>query len=129
MGVVIFSTPMMIWVFLLFLPNASLFCIALVVTVFCTWTWFDTNYRVGEEFLFFRSGPFRGKIPIESIKEITPQVRNWSGTRPALCFVFLQIRYNVYDDMFIAPKDEVSFIEDLRNKNPKITVKAPPAPQ
>ena len=42
--------------------------------------------------------------------------------RPALAFECLQIRYNKYDDVFIAPKDEETFINDLINKNPEISL-------
>ncbi|MCP4605984.1 MAG: PH domain-containing protein [Proteobacteria bacterium] len=122
MGVVVFIIPLMLWGLMPIIPNLYLFFIALVVTSLFTWIWFDTNYRMDTEYLIYKSGPFRGKIPINNIKEINPRVRDWSGTRPALSFEYLRIKYNTYDDIFIAPKDEGIFIEDIKNKNPNILI-------
>jgi PH (Pleckstrin Homology) domain-containing protein len=65
----------------------------------------------------------RGKIPIKSITEVNPHLRAGAGVRPALSFAHLRIRYNSYDDVFIAPKEEEAFIEDLRERNPEIVVR------
>jgi hypothetical protein len=69
-----------------------------------------------------QSGPFKKKIPINKIVKINKNVRSFSGMRPALTFKYMQIRYNTYGDIFIAPKNEEKFISDLRNINPKITI-------
>ena len=96
---------------------------ALLITVLFAWIWFDTAYILTDGFLVYRSGPLRGKIPIETISEIHGHVHSWSGIRPALSFEYLKIRYKGSREVFIAPREEQSFIEDLKKHNPTIVVR------
>lgn len=50
------------------------------------------------------------------------KVRSWTGTRPALTFEYLRIRYNQYDDVFIGLENEENFIEEIIKINPEIKV-------
>ncbi len=127
MALAAFSSPAIVWGMMLVLPHVALLIIALVLTVLFTWMWFDAGYLLDDEFLRYRFGPVRGKIPIEKIKEVTPGVRTFAGIRPGLTFVYLQIRYNVYDDIFISPVEESKLIEELKSKNPDIVVNEPGA--
>ncbi len=116
-------TPLVCWGFMLAAPNLFKFCTALLITLLFAWIWLDTVYMLRDEFLVYRSGPLRGKIPISTINEIRTHVRSLSGIRPALSFEYLQIRYKGNRKLFIAPRNEQSFIEDLERHNPKIIVK------
>jgi len=121
-GILLFACPLICWfIFLLHLHIVLLF-IALIVTLLFLWIWFGTFYQVNDEYFMYQSGPFRKKIPINRIVRINRNVRSWVGMRPALLFEYLQIRYNKYDDVFIAPKNEEGFIADLITLNPEITV-------
>jgi hypothetical protein len=44
----------------------------------------------------------------------------WSGVRPALASKGLIIKYNKYDDIYIAPENNNEMIKDLLKVNPAI---------
>jgi hypothetical protein len=88
------------------------------------WILLDTKYRIKEEILYFYSGPFRGKITINSIRKI----EHHSGLivpvtyKPALNTKGLIVYYNSYDDIYISPNQEEIFLEELLRINPNIVV-------
>jgi hypothetical protein len=88
------------------------------------WILLDTKYSIKEEILYFYSGPFRGKITINSIRKI----EHHSGLivpvtyKPALNTKGLIIYYNSYDDIYISPNQEAIFLEELLRINPNIVV-------
>ena len=75
-----------------------------------------------EDNFMYKSGPLKKKISINKIVKINKNVRSFYGMRPALTFKYMQIRYNAYDDVFIAPEDEATFIADLIKTNPNIII-------
>ncbi len=89
------------------------------------WILFDTKYSIKEENLYYYSGPFRGKITINSIKKI----EHHSGLivpvtyKPALNTRGLIIYYNSYDDIYISPNQEEIFLEELLKVNPDIEIR------
>jgi hypothetical protein len=88
------------------------------------WILLDTKYSIKEEILYFYSGPFRGKININTIRKI----ERHSGLivpvtyKPALNTNGLIIRYNSFDDIYISPNQEAIFLEELIKINPNIKV-------
>jgi len=88
------------------------------------WILLDTKYCIIEEIITFNSGPFRGKININSIRKI----ERHSGLivpvtyKPALGTKGLIIYYNKFDDIYISPKEEEVFLEELIRINPNIEV-------
>ena len=88
------------------------------------WILLDTKYIFSQEILYFYSGPFRGKINVNSIKNI----ERHSGLivpvtyKPALDTKGLIIRYNSFDDIYISPKEEEVFIQELLKINPNIVI-------
>ena len=88
------------------------------------WILLDTKYSINGEILYFYSGPFRGKININSIRKI----EHHSGLivpvtyKPALDTKGLIINYNSFDDIYISPKEVNVFLEELLKINPNITV-------
>ncbi len=88
------------------------------------WILLDTKYSIKEEILYFYSGPFRGKININSIRKI----ERHSGIivpvtyKPALDTKGLIIHYNSFDDIYISPNQQVIFLEELLRINPNIVV-------
>ena len=88
------------------------------------WILFDTKYSIKEENLYYYSGPFRGKITINSIRKI----EHHSGLivpvtyKPALDTKGLIIHYNSFDDIYISPHQEAIFLEELLRINPNIVV-------
>ncbi len=96
-----------------------------LVTALIIWILFDTRYVIKNNFLLFRSGPFRGRIDINKINKVEfysglyPQVM----TKPALGAKGFIISYNNFDDVYVTPKNHKNFISELLKINPKIEVK------
>ena len=114
--------PLVSWLPPLMHPNIFLFLFALLITLFFLWIWFGTYYVLDEDYFIWYSGPLRKKIPLKKIVGITENVRSFSGMRPALTFQYVQMRYNRYDDVFIAPENEEAFIADLVRIRPEIKI-------
>lgn len=95
-----------------------------IVVAFIVWVLLDTCYVLRNNFLFYRSGPIRGRIAIGKIKSI----RKHSGLfvpvtlKPALDVKGYIITYNQFDDIFISPKNAEAFINELKKINPEIEV-------
>lgn len=96
-----------------------------IVIAFIVWVLLDTRYVLRNNFLFYRSGPIRGRIAIGKIKSI----RKHSGLfvpvtlKPALDVKGYIITYNQFDDIFISPENAEAFINELKKINPEIEVK------
>lgn len=94
------------------------------ITSMIIWILLDTKYSIKEEILYFYSGPFRGKININTIRKI----EHHSGLivpvtyKPALNTKGLIVYYNSYDDIYISPSQEAIFLEELLRINPNIVV-------
>jgi hypothetical protein len=89
-----------------------------------TWLILQTNYSLDSKNLFWKSGPFKGTIAINSIKKIefhngiiVPTI--W---KPALSHVGLIITYNNYDDIYISPEKREEFVRKLTAINPNINL-------
>ncbi len=106
-------------------PSIYIFnVITITIVLTLVWILLDTKYILKENKIFYNSGPFRGSIAIDSIKKIT----HHSGIivpvtfKPALNTKGLIIHYNSFDDIYISPKQEDLFLEELLKVNPKIKV-------
>jgi hypothetical protein len=95
------------------------------VTTLIIWTLLDTRYVIKNDFLFYRSGPFRSRISIKNIKKI----QYYSGlfvpvtTKPALDSKGYIISYNNNEDgLFVSPLKAEDFVKELLKINPKIEV-------
>jgi hypothetical protein len=106
-------------------PSIYIFnAIMITIVLALVWILLDTKYILKENKIFYNSGPFRGSIAIDSIKKIT----HHSGIivpvtfKPALNTKGLIIHYNSYDDIYISPKQEDLFLEELLKVNSNIEV-------
>jgi hypothetical protein len=86
------------------------------------WIYFDTFYKIENKELIYRSGFIRGKIEISSIKEIQKGKTMWSGIKPALARHGLIIKFNKYDEIYIAPENNNELISDLLKLNSEIKI-------
>jgi hypothetical protein len=96
--------------------------------LFLIWTYKTTFYKIENTDLYWKSGPFKGKIDINNINRIeyhkgivVPTI--W---KPALSHIGLIITYNKYDDIYISPEKQQEFIATLQHLNPNITFKNTP---
>ena len=87
------------------------------------WLYFDTYYIIGDRKLIYRSGFIRGKIDIHKIVEIRKNKTMWTGLKPALATNGIIIKYEKYNEIYLAPLDHEEFITDLVRKNKSILVR------
>jgi hypothetical protein len=103
----------------------SVFVIVILAGV--VWMQFATYYRVGDDMLFVRCGPFHWTIPIATIEAVTPTDDPTSG--PALSLRRLRLEFrkgDARDEIFISPEDREGFIEALRARKSSIATAVPP---
>jgi len=94
-----------------------------IVIGFLLWLWYGTYYCVDNRYLHYQSGPLRGKIPIETIREIERDTTMWTGYRLALARKGVIVKYNRFDDIYLSPDNNDTFIEALLVINPDIQIK------
>jgi hypothetical protein len=94
-----------------------------------TWLILQTHYKVDTKNLFWKSGPFKGTIAVNSIKKIEFHNGIFVPTiwKPALSHIGLIITYNQYDDIYISPENREEFVQRLTQINPKINLINQPA--
>ena len=83
------------------------------VVVLLFWIFFGTNYQLTKNELIYRCGPIKGKIKINRITEITKGKTLWVGLKPATSRKGLIIKYDKYNEIYISPNTNESFITEL----------------
>jgi hypothetical protein len=86
------------------------------------WIYLDTYYKVQGNLLIYHSAFLGGKIEIPKIREIVKEKTMWVGVRPALATKGLIIKYNTFDETYIAPEDNNEMVDDLLKINAGIKV-------
>ncbi len=86
------------------------------------WAYLTTRYQIKNKELHYRSAFLFGKLDIESINSITVGKTLWSGTKPALARKGIIIKYNRYDEIYIAPQRNNEMIAAILKLNPTIEV-------
>lgn len=86
------------------------------------WINFGTEYELTQTELKYKSGPFRGKIEISQIKEIIKGKSLYSGLKPATARHGLIIKYDMYEEIYISPKTNDTFVKKILELNPDIKV-------
>lgn len=84
------------------------------------WLWFGTSYKIDDENLIVKNGPFKSTIDIKSIKKLRATKTLLAG--PALSIDRIEIQYKRYDSVIVSPKEKNKFIESLLSKNKSIKV-------
>ncbi len=83
---------------------------------------FYTRYSISDKYLSYVTGPFRGKILIESINKIEKNTTTYGGMKPALATNGLIVIYNKFDEIYISPDSNDLFVDQLLKINPNIEV-------
>ena len=83
----------------------------------------STRYSVDEDYIYYKAGPFKGKVEIQSIREIQVGKSMWTGLRVATAMDGLIIRYDQYNEVYISPDSNSSFIEKLKQVKPDLILK------
>jgi hypothetical protein len=87
-----------------------------------SWMFFGTHYKLSSEYLSYRCGPFYGKIEIASIHQILVNETMYVGFKPATARNGLIIKYNKYDDIYISPIDNKTFVQEILKLNSQIEI-------
>ena len=89
---------------------------------FLLWIYFGTSYELSKGKLGYKSGPLRGEIEIAQIWEIVKNETLWCGIKPATAGKGLIIKYNKFDEIYISPKTNDSFLKEILRLNPMIKI-------
>jgi hypothetical protein len=93
-----------------------------LITALLLWVWFGTYYTIEDKQLKYRSGPIHGVIAIECIRTITVSKTSFVGLKPSLDSRGCVLAYNKYDEIYLSPKDQSLFVQELVKINPAIEV-------
>ncbi|WP_300659928.1 PH domain-containing protein [Fluviicola sp.] len=93
-----------------------------VIIFLLLWIYFGTSYELTETELIYRSGPLRGRIEISQIHEIRKGKTLYAGLKPATSGKGLIIKYRKFDEIYISPNTNESFIEKIVTRNKNIVI-------
>jgi hypothetical protein len=85
---------------------------SVIVAGFIIWIMVSTQYTIDGHLLIVQSGPFKWRVPIVEITEISPTSNPLSS--PALSLDRLRIEYRNGKSIMVSPEDKNEFISDLR---------------
>lgn len=102
--------------------NLLLFILISLTIGFLLWIYFGTSYKLNKDTFGYRSGPYRGKIEINRIKEVIKGKTMWVGFKPATAQKGLIIKYDGYNQIYISPKTNDLFIAELLRLNSEIRI-------
>ena len=106
------------------LDTSGIISLAIVigVLIFIGWGVKATNYEITKNYIKYKSGFINGKKDIQNIQSITANKTLWVGMKPAMARKGLIIRYNKYDEIYISPKTNTSFINEVLKLNSSIII-------
>ncbi len=84
------------------------------------WLVLDTNYTLTADELRIRNGPFRWRIALSEVREVSPS-RSWMSS-PALSLDRLCIRHGSGRSILVSPREKQRFIDALRERCPTVLV-------
>lgn len=93
-----------------------------IIAALLLWIYFGTHYQLTDTELIYRSGPLRGKIPLNQVREIVKGKTLYSGIKPATAGKGLIIKFRKYDEIYISPNSNDSFISEILKRNPEIVL-------
>ena len=97
-------------------------CIVIGAFIFIAWGFKTTNYEITENHIKYKSGFINGSIDIKNIQSIITDTTLWVGLKPAMARNGLIIRHNKYDEIYISPETNVTFISELLKRNNTINI-------
>ena len=96
--------------------------ILLLVAFVLLWLFFGTHYELTPHKLIYKSGPMKGSISLDRIKEIVVDKTLWVGFRPATARKGLIIKYDTFNEIYITPKNKETFIKKLLESKSDIKI-------
>ena len=120
LSVLIWGVIILMFFIMITEQNIVVYIVGILNNALLLWLWFGTSYRIDDEALIVRSGPFKSTIDIKTIKKLKATKTLLAG--PALSLDRIEIQYKTYDTVIVSPKDKIEFIETLLIKNNSIEV-------
>lgn len=120
LSVLIWGVIILMFFIMITEQNIVVYIVGILNNALLLWLWFGTSYRIDDEALIVRSGPFKSTIDIKTIKKLKDTKTLLAG--PALSLDRIEIQYKTYDTVIVSPKDKIEFIETLLIKNNSIEV-------
>ncbi len=127
-----------LWIFVVFMtivpfvkkvdnnePPIYIFYVIIAAIIVTTiWILLDTKYIIKGDLLHYYSGPFRGKINIQSIRKLENDTSFFKKIilKPSLGTDGFVVHYNKFDDIYISPKDKKAFENEILKINPNVIV-------
>ncbi|HLT08871.1 MAG TPA: PH domain-containing protein [Cyclobacteriaceae bacterium] len=105
-----------------FTQNSELLLPMLVPLVLILWPLFNTYYQIRAEKPIYRPGYVHGEIDINSIREIIKGKTMWIRFKPSLATGGLIIKFNRFNEIYLAPKNNEELIADLPKLNGSINI-------
>ena len=94
-----------------------------VIAGFMIWIYRKTSYEITAQELKYQFGPLVGKIKIDRIHTLEVNKTLWAGTnKPATALKGIVVKYNKYDEIYMSPSTNETFVEELLKVNPNIQV-------
>jgi hypothetical protein len=93
-----------------------------IIAALLLWIYFGTHYQLTDTELVYRSGPLRGKIPLNQVREIVKGKTLYTGIKPATAGKGLIIKFRKYDEIYISPNSNDSFISEILKRNPRVVL-------
>ena len=120
LAVLIWGVIILMFFMMITEQNIVVYIVGILNNALLLWLWFGTSYKIDDENLIVKSGPFKSTIDIKSIKKLRATKTLLAG--PALSIDRIEIQYKRYDSVIVSPKEKNKFIESLLSKNKSIEV-------
>ena len=122
LGFIIFFSSVVLSEIKLYGWNLNMIFDAVIIAImfaFLICCYFIT-YHVTPTYISYRIAFFYGEIPLDKIRSIEVGTTMWAGFKPAFARKGLIIKYNTYDEIYLSPRKQEKFIEEIKKHNPNI---------
>mgnify|MGYP001812933469 FL=1 len=89
--------------------------------VLMPWILYGTSYTLTDEVLLIRCGPFRNRVLVSAIQEVTPSRSPMSGPACSLDRLHIQYRGSRLG-VLVSPSDKQSFLQDLAGLDSQLSL-------
>ncbi|WP_431027007.1 PH domain-containing protein [Lysinibacillus sp. LZ02] len=94
----------------------------IISAIFLWWYVISIKYVLHEHYLLVKGGPFKSKIPYQSITKVAPTTDQLTGYRISASDKGIELFYEVavHRSVQVLPKDKIEFIAELRKRCPHV---------
>lgn len=96
--------------------------ICVMVIAFVLWLFHGTSYVLDQTYLRHKTAFIKGKILIKDIAKLEVGKTMWVGYKPATARNGIIVTYGKYNEIYISPDSNESFVKEILSINPDIKV-------